>query len=528
MSLPEYAEIHCLSNFSFLRGASHPEELVERAEELGYTAIAITDECSVAGVVRAHRIARERNLKLLIGSEFTLEDGLKLLLLATDRPSYGDLCELITHGRRKAPKGRYRLERKDLESGLEGCLAVWLPGMNPEPAQGRWLGLHFPGRAWLAVELLGNGSDSLHLRKLQKLGWRLGLPPVAAGDVHMHRRGRRALQDTLTAIRVGRPLPQAGYALFPNGERHLRPRSVLAELYPVALLQETLAIAGRCRFDLETLRYEYPEELVPDGQTPSTRLRQLSEAGARKRWPQGAPSHVVELIERELALIAELGYEAYFLTVYDIVSFAKSRGILCQGRGSAANSAVCYSLGITEVDPARMEILFERFISKERNEPPDIDVDFEHERREEVIQYVYEKYGRNRAALAATVICYRSRSALREVAKALGFSAPQISRLTGNVGWDYHKTVAAERLREAGFDPESLSLRRLRVLSTRSSVFPGICPSTWVDSSSPEDRCPGWCPSRTLPWRTAPSFNGTRTIWMPWGCSRWTAWVWVC
>jgi error-prone DNA polymerase len=472
MSLPEYTEIHCLSNFSFLRGASHPEELVERAVELGYTAIAITDECSMAGVVRAHRIARQRNLKLLIGSEFTLTDGLKLLLLATDRPGYGNLCELITHGRRKAPKGQYLLAREDLETGLDGCLAVWLPSTSPEPAQGRWLALHFPGRAWLAAELLGGGSDRTRLEKLQQLGRRLGLPVVAAGDVHMHRRGRRALQDTLTAIRIGRPLSQAGYALFPNGERHLRSRSVLTRLYPAMLLQETLEIAGRCHFDLGMLRYEYPEELVPDGETPATRLRQLTAAGARRRWPKGPSAHVIQLLERELLLIAELGYEPYFLTVYDIVSFAKSRGILCQGRGSAANSAVCYSLGITEVDPARMEILFERFISKERNEPPDIDVDFEHERREEVIQYVYEKYGRHRAALAATVICYRSRSALREVAKALGLSLPQVSRLTGNVGWDYHQAVAGERLREAGFDPESPSLRQLQVLVNEILGFP--------------------------------------------------------
>ena len=472
MAPPDYAELHCLSNFSFLRGASHPEELVIRAAELGYRALALTDECSLAGAVRAHQAALERGLKLLLGSELRLEDGLRLVLLATDRESYGDLCELISRARRRAPKGRYRLSRADLQAGLGACLALWLPGASIDPAELQWLAGCFPARTWVAVELHAGPRDQQRLANLRALAAWAELPCLAAGDVHMHRRGRRALQDTLTAIRIGKPLVEAGAALFPNGERHLRPRPELERIYPRELLEETLQVAERCRFSLEELRYEYPEELVPAGETPASWLRQLSAAGAQRRWPEGTPEHVRRLLEHELALIAELGYEPYFLTVHDIVDFARRRGILCQGRGSAANSAVCYCLGITEVDPARMEMLFERFISRERNEPPDIDVDFEHERREEVLQYVYGKYGRERAALAATVICYRSRSAVREVAKALGFDPVQVERLADAVGWDYAQAVDPRRLREAGFDPEAPALVRLRVLMGEILGFP--------------------------------------------------------
>lgn len=472
MSAPEYAELHCLSNFSFLRGASHPEELILRAAELGYRALALTDECSLAGVVRAHLAARDHQLKLLLGTELKLQDGLRLVLLATDRKAYGDLCELITRARRRAPKGSYELTRADLEVGLEGCLALWLPGAEADPVAAHWLAQRFPDRAWITLELHAGPLDRQRLQALQALTARTGLPCVAAGDVHMHRRGRRALQDTLTAIRIGEPLSRAGAALFPNGERHLRPRAALAEIYPRELLEQTLEVSERCHFSLEELRYEYPEELVPPGETASSWLRKLTEAGAQRRWSQGVPQRVRDQLGHELALIAELGYEPYFLTVNDIVDFARRRGILCQGRGSAANSAVCYCLGITEVDPARMEMLFERFISRERNEPPDIDVDFEHERREEVLQYVYRKYGRERAALAATVICYRSRSAVREVAKTLGFDANQVQRLAGAVGWDYARAVDPDRLREAGFDPEAPALVRLQVLVGEILGFP--------------------------------------------------------
>jgi error-prone DNA polymerase len=457
-----YAELHCLSNFTFLRGASHPQELIEQAVELGYPALALTDECSVAGVVRAHEAAREHAFKFIVGSELRLTDGLRCVLLATDRASYGRLCRLITRGRRAAEKGSYSLTREDFQLiGLAGCLALWLPGVQPEPAQGEWLVSLFPERTWLAVELLRAGDDRARLQQLTALGEKLHLPLVASGDVHLHVRERRALQDLLTAIRLNTPINAAGYALGQSGEHHLRSLRELERLYPRALLDETLAIAERCRFSLEELRYQYPQELVPPDETPSSWLRKLTEQGIRMRWPQGVPERVRELIEHELALIAELRYEPYFLTVHDLVRFANGRGILCQGRGSAANSVVCFCLGVTSVDPAHQEVLFERFISKERNEPPDIDVDFEHERREEVIQYVYEKYGRHRAALAATLITYQPRSALRDAGKALGLDLLQVERLARTMHWwDGHR-IADERIREAGFDPANPLLTRL-------------------------------------------------------------------
>jgi len=467
---PSYAELHCLSNFTFLRGASQPEELVARARALGYAALAITDECSLAGAARAHLAARECGLKLVIGTEIALADGPRLVLLASDREGYGNLSQLITRGRRAAAKGRYRLARADLDDGVPGCLALLLPDAGEEPAH--WLAGRFPGRAWLAVELHCGADDRAQLAGRLALAQAAGLPAVACGDVHMHVRGRRALQDTLTAIRLKTAVAAAGYALFPNGERHLRPLGALGRLYPPALLIESVNIADRCRFSLDELRYEYPEELVPPGTTPAAWLRHLTEAGLARRYPAGAPEAARALVERELALIAELGYEPYFLTVHDIVAFARSRGILCQGRGSAANSAVCYALGITEVDPARMNMLFERFISRERNEPPDIDVDFEHERREEVIQYLYARYGRERAALAATVISYRPKSALRDVGKALGFDPDRLDRLARSLAWWDGRQVLPERLAEAGFDPQAPAVRRLVVLVGTLMRFP--------------------------------------------------------
>ena len=472
MDKPNYAELHCLSNFSFLRGASTARELVARAVELDYRALAITDECTMAGVVRAHEAAVELNLQLIIGIEITLQEGLHLVLLATNQPGYSALCELVTTGRRAAPKGSYQLEQQDLASGLPGCLALWLPASAADPGHGQWLRKLFPERCWIGVELLRDGQDQQRLKKLQALGRDLDLPLVASGDVHMHRRSRRALQDTLTAIRLRCPVAEAGAALHSNGERHLRPISVLAEIYPAALLQESVRIAQQCQFSLTELHYEYPAELAPDGLTASLHLAQLTAAGSRRRWPAGAPQSVQRQIEHELKLIAEMSYESFFLTVHDIVCFARSQGILCQGRGSAANSAVCYCLGITEVDPARMNMLFERFISKERNEPPDIDVDFEHDRREEVIQYIYAKYGRHRAALAATVVTYRAKSAVREVAKALGMDAEQVERLARALTrWDHHE-VLAERLVERGFDPDSPLIHRLLVLVDQLIGFP--------------------------------------------------------
>ncbi len=469
-----YAELHALSNFTFLRGASHPEELVETAASLGYEALAITDECSMSGIVRAHAAAKEHGLKkLIIGSEFRLQSGRKLVVLARNRNGYTALCRLITDARRAAEKGRYTLARQDFEDGLPDCLVLWVPDHDCTlDVEDHWLRETFRDRLWIAVELLADGRQRNQLAKLREEGRRLKLPLVAAGDVHMHCRARRILQDAVTAIRLGTTVDNAGFALYPNGERHLRPLDVLGRVYPADLLEESLRIADVVDFSLDELRYRYPDEIVPDGETPATWLRRLAEEGMQRRWPRGVPGKVIGLVEHELALIAELGYEPYFLTVYDIVSFARSEGILCQGRGSAANSAVCFCLGITEVDPARMETLVERFISKERNEPPDIDVDFEHERREEVIQYIYGKYGRERAALAATVICYRPRSALRDVGKVLGLSELQVGRLSRSMQWwDGHK-VDDSRILEAGLAPDSPVVQRLLYLVRELIGFP--------------------------------------------------------
>ena len=469
-----YAELHALSNFTFLRGASHPEELVETAARLGYEALAITDECSMSGVVRAHAMAKECGLKkLIIGSELHLRSGRKLVALAQNSNGYAALCRLITNARRAAEKGSYVLDRKDFEDGLPDCLVLWVPDKDfTLDVEDHWLRETFRDRLWIAVELLADGRQREQLAKLQEEGRRLKLPLVASGDVHMHCRARRILQDAVTAIRIGTTVDNAGFALYPNGERHLRPLNVLERIYPAELLEESARIADRIEFSPDELRYQYPNEIVPEGETPATYLRRLTEEGMQRRWPQGIPAKVTHLIEHELALIAELAYEPYFLTVYDIVAFARSQGILCQGRGSAANSAVCFCLGITEVDPARMEMLVERFISKERNEPPDIDVDFEHERREEVIQYIYRKYGRERAALAATVITYRPRSALRDVGKVLGLSDLQVGRLSRSMQWWDGNKVDDSRILEAGLSPDSPIIKRLLYLVRELIGFP--------------------------------------------------------
>ena len=470
----KYAELHALSNFTFLRGASHPEELVETAAALGYEALAITDECSMSGIVRAHIAAKECGLrKLIVGSELRLRSGRKLVVLAQSKRGYGALCQLITDARRAADKGHYELTRLDFEDGLPDCLIIWVPDDDYSlDVEDHWIRETFRDRLWIAVELLADGRQREQLAALRQTGKRLKLPLVACGDVHMHRRSRRVLQDTLTAIREHVTVDSAGFLLYPNGERHLRSLDVLERVYPADLLAESVRIADACHFSLDEIRYEYPDEIVPDGETTASYLRKLTEQGMQKRWPAGVPGKVVDLVEHELRLIGDLEYEPYFLTVYDIVAFARSQGILCQGRGSAANSAVCFCLGITEVDPGRMEMLVERFISKERNEPPDIDVDFEHERREEVIQYIYEKYGRERAALAATVICYRPRSALRDVGKALGLSDLQVGRLSRSMQWWDGKSVDESRILEAGLDPDSPVVRRLLYLVGELIGFP--------------------------------------------------------
>jgi DNA-directed DNA polymerase III PolC len=469
-----YAELHCLSNFSFLRGASHPGELVQTAAELGYAGLALTDECSVAGVVRAHTAAKDLPLKLVVGSELTCIDGLELVVLAESRAAYAALCGLISRARRAAPKGEYRLARDDVADCLRAHgLLLWIPsGSEHDLTTGRWLQERFAGRLWLAVELLNAGNDRRLLHAAEALGRELAMPLVAAGNVHMHCRERRLLQDTLTAIRRKVPLDELGFELHSNAERCLRPKPELERRYPAELLRESLAILERVNFSLTELRYEYPYELIPAGETPAGYLRTLTERGCRWRWPAGESPKVRKLIEHELTLIAELRYEAYFLTVHDIVSHARSIGILCQGRGSAANSVVCFCLGITEVDPDRMQTLVERFISKERNEPPDIDVDFEHERREEVIQYIYRKYSRERAALAATVITYRGRSAIRDVGKALGVAELQVNALARSLQWWESGVIDEQRIREAGLDPKSPKVWRWIKLAESLLGFP--------------------------------------------------------
>ncbi|MBK9253018.1 MAG: error-prone DNA polymerase [Proteobacteria bacterium] len=488
--MPDYAELHALSNFSFLRGASHAAELIQRARELGYAALALTDECSMAGVVRAHMAAREAGLPLIIGAEFTLECGLKFVALAATRRGYGQICQLITRGRRAAPKGSYHLARADLTACIApatgaitqaeepDCLILWRPQdcvlSHPQAAreQGAWLAARYPRALWVGVSLLRTGQDAQLLRALLDIAAGLGLRCVACGDVHMHEAGRRRIQDTLTAIRHRVALREAGQRLYPNGERHLRAREELARLYPPALLAESVAIAARCRFSLDELRYQYPREIVPEGQTPASYLRQLTEAGAAERWPRGVPVAVRALIEKELAIIAELKYEPFFLTVYDVVRFARGEGILCQGRGSAANSIVCFCLKVTSVGPGELSMLFERFVSKERDEPPDIDIDFEHERREEVIQHIYRKYGRHRAALAATVITYSARSVVRDLIRVLEVGEPQARALIRRLrGWHGHR-VDADKLREAGVDMADPTLIRLLELAATLVGFP--------------------------------------------------------
>jgi error-prone DNA polymerase len=516
--LPGYAELSCRSNFDFLVGASHPEELVERAHGLGYAALALTDECTLAGVVRAHAEAKRVGLPLIVGARMQLERGTAaadakaapgapvappgqagpatarpplLTLLAQTRRGYGNLSQWITTARRRAPKGRYLALMGDIEgrepnrpslAGLPECLALLhtAPALaEAQPfealfAQALWLKTWFGDRGALALAQLQHRHDALLAGLVERVAQLVGLPVVAIGDVLMHRRSRKPLQDALTATRLRKPLADCGFALEPNAEAHLRSRGRLAALFKPEWLQATLVLAARCAFSLDELRYEYPREIVPEGHTATSWLRVLTEEGAERRFGArgGVPKAVRETIEHELALIAKLEYEPYFLTVADLVQWARGQGILCQGRGSAANSAVCYCLGVTEVDPARMTLLFERFVSAERNEPPDIDIDFEHQRREEVIQYVYRKYGRHRAALTAVVISYRPRSALRDMGRAMGIDLDRIEVLSKSQHWFDGRRIAPERLVEAGFDPQSQVVRLWMELTAAVIGFP--------------------------------------------------------
>jgi error-prone DNA polymerase len=469
-----YAELFCKSNFSFLEGASHPEELVPRAAELGLHALAVTDHNTLAGVVRAHVAAKAAGLPLIVGAEVTPEDGPPVVLLAGDRAGYGRLSRLLTLGRRRVPKGECLLTVADIADHAEGLVALAVP--TPETAEGplrRYRGI-FGADAHLAVGLHRGPDDQARLAVMLDLSARTRLPPVAVGGVLYHVPERRYLQDVLTCVRLGCTLETAGRRLQANAERHLKSPDEVAGLFAgcPAAVARTVEIAERCTFRLDELRYEYPDEPCPPGSTPLEHLVRLTWEGAGRRWPGGPPAKVRQLIEHELALIAELKYEPYFLTVWDIVRFARSRGILCQGRGSAANSAVCYCLGITAVDPDSQDMLFERFISKERNEPPDIDVDFEHERREEVMQYVYGKYGRERAGIVAEVIRYRTRSAVRDFGKALGLSPDRVDVLAKVMDHWGDNDKLEQRLAEAGLDPREYTLRALAALVRQAEDFP--------------------------------------------------------
>ena len=488
--LPDYAELQVFSHYTFLRGASAPEQLVARAAKLGYAAIAITDECTLAGVVKAHIAAKELGIHLVIGSQMTVtpEDGsapFVLIILATNKNGYGNLSELITVARTRSEKGSYLVLPRDIAMPvgdlvhlrcLPDCQFILAPKYNASyeevERQAAWLIQCVPGRARIALTLHHRAQDEKHRQLVAGISEEFGMPVVATGDVCMHVRSYKPLQDTMTAIRHGVPVAQCGYRLAPNAEQHPRSRVRLGNLYSREALDESVRVAQLCQFSLDELRYEYPQELVPDGETATSYLRKEAYIGAHWRFPAGIPENVQALLERELAIIAELQYESYFLTVFDIVRFARSQHILCQGRGSAANSAVCYCLGVTEVDPSRGTLLFERFISKERNEPPDIDIDFEHQRREEVIQYIYKKYGRMRAALTAVVISYRPRSVLRDVGKALGVDLSVVDKVAkASHGWG-GKSDLQERLVSCGFDPNSPIAEKWAELADRLMRFP--------------------------------------------------------
>jgi error-prone DNA polymerase len=472
----QYAELHCKTNFSFLEGASHPDELVNRATELGYAALAITDRNSVAGVVRAHTAAKHTGLKLLIGAEIIPTDGPGIVLLATDREAYGRLCRLLTLGCRRTKKGACQLSLDDVSDHADGLIGLFSSKPATDDTTSLSIGREiFRDRSYLLAELHHGPDDEWRLAQFRELSRAVRIPLVAANDVHYHDPERCYLQNVVTAIRHRCTVAELGRKVFPNAERHLKPADAMRRLFADApeLIERTLEVAGRCQFSLAELKYDYPEELCPRGISPAEHLSRLTWAGARRRYPDGIPDKVRGLVEHELALIAELGYEAFFLTVWDLVRFARSQDILCQGRGSAANSAVCYCLEVTSVDPEQIDVLFERFVSKERNEAPDIDVDFEHERREEVIQYVYEKYGRERAGMTAELITYRPRSAIRDIGKALGLSLDQVNRMSGVLEhYNEDETTLDARFREVGFNPRSRLARQLRSLLKNLLGFP--------------------------------------------------------
>jgi len=472
-----YAELQVSTSFSFLEGASHPDELAMTAASLGHAAIAVTDRNSLAGVVQAHKAGRERGVRVVVGCRLDLTDAASLLAYPTDRAAYARLSRLLTLGKRRAPKGACFIGRQDVLEHAEGMLFLLLPPDRRDESFVHEL------RGWrnglgrqlhLAASHRYRGDDARRLAWLAGLAEAERVPMVATNDVLYHSPARRPLADVMTCIREKTTIDEAGWLLSANAERHLKAGVEMARLFrhhPQAVAR-TVEIAAACRFSLEELRYEYPDEVAEEGRTPQETLIDLTWRGAAVRYPNGIPEKVTKALDHELALIGQLRYAPYFLTVHDIVRYARSQEILCQGRGSAANSAVCYCLGITAVDPTTTDLLFERFISAARNEPPDIDVDFEHERREEVIQYIYRKYGRDRAGLTATVIRYRARGAIREVGKAMGLSADLVARLSGSIwGWS-RDGVDEERARRYGLDPDDPRLKQTLDLAQELIGFP--------------------------------------------------------
>lgn len=454
----QYAELFCQSNFSFLQGASHAEELIVQADFLGYRALAITDECSVAGVVRAYSAIRQHqlSLKLIVGSMFKLNNELQVVILCPNRLAYAELCRIITNARRRAIKGQYELSEWDLTS-IKHCLLLWLPnGRESDRYWGKWLAKHHHKRLWIGLQQYLHSNDKVYAAHCQTLSTILTLPITACGGVLMHNATRLPLQHTLTAIRENTTVAETGKLLLSNSERAMRPKIKLAKIFTEQCLIESTVIADKCTFCLSELQYEYPSELIPNGKSPMGYLRELVAKGINSRFPDGITQKIQRIINKELSLIEALNYPFFFLTIHDIVMFAKKQGILYQGRGSAANSIVCYCLEITAVDPRQISVLFERFISKERNEPPDIDIDFEHERREEVIQYIYQKYGRERTALAATVISYRFKSAVRDVGKALGIAETQLDFFIKNINRRDKNLPWQAQIVELGLQVESL------------------------------------------------------------------------
>ena len=473
-----YAELAVTTNFSFLRGASHPEELVAQAKGLGLTAIGIADRNTLAGVVRAHLAARDYEMRLLVGARLITTDGFDLIAYPQDRDAYGRLSRLLSEGKLRAEKGACHITLEDVLAHAEGQVFIAMPPLSPDETYRlrlEWLRTQWGDRLYLGARYGFQGQNRERIARLADLGFKAGgVPIVAVNDVLYHAAERRPLQDVVTCIREHCTVDEAGFRLEANAERHLKPAEEMARLFKgfEPALRRTQEIADRCPFSLDELAYEYPDEPVPPGTTPQEHIEKLAWEGAAWRYPGGVPDKVSAAIRKELTLIGELDYAPYFLTVHDIVAWAKNQGILCQGRGSAANSAVCYCLGITSVDPSVTSLLFERFLTKERKEPPDIDVDFEHERREEVIQYVYRRYGRHKAALTATVISYRPRSAVREVCKALGLSADIASALAGTVWGSFGSDVKEKQIRQAGLDPTNPVVRRAVQLTRQLIGFP--------------------------------------------------------